>query len=157
MIRNALRRLASKCSRRCSFLRVCYRLIYLFIFLIATSSFAKLAIVVYALFDLTQLRDQQPQKQAGQVVCCCIVAGSSHNGIVVWLAFFAAMVHFAHAVILKDLRLAGDCRRCCNEAHGCTCGPDKDALPAGTLRHLARLIERRWSRVKKRANKSRPQ
>jgi len=105
---------------------------------------AQLAALGYALGDVVQYRRLYAQAQMLQMACAVVVAASQREAAVVWLAMFSAMLHTAYAALLQDMKQTGDCRRCCNEAHGCTCGPRKDPLPPGTLRKIACLVERHY-------------
>lgn len=127
----------------CDFFTMLYRLTCYYITLTSTS-YALAAGIVYVLSDMIQSRDLNPKQQMIQVACCIAIATKRHEPIILWLVLFAAVVHIMYSTILVDLRHAGDCRRCCNEAHGCTCGSSKDPLPPGTLQTLAILVEKHW-------------
>jgi len=105
------------------------------------------ATAVYAAMDWRQnFTGPTEQLQLAQAVAAVVAAAAALPAAgFVWLAFIAAMVHVASALLLMELRSLGDCRRCCNEAARCDCGKHKVPLPAGSLAHLARVVQGRWA------------
>ena len=69
---------------------------------------------------------------------CCTVE--------VWLAMLATVLHLGMAMVVHEINLMGDCRRCLKEARHCRCGKLKRPLPPGALAHLVQLIEAQWLR-----------
>ena len=83
-----------------------------------------------------------------QVVLCAASAATGancpHGIFFVWIAFMAAMVHVAIALMILEEDRMGDCRTCCNPVGQCACNRSRRTLPAGSLERLASLVQRRW-------------
>lgn len=133
---------ATRCSRCCGGCTACgiaYRLLYATLAGVMGGRVLA-AIAVYAAMDWRQhFTGPAEQLQLAQAVVAALAAAAALPAAAgfVWLAFIAAIVHVATAVMLMDLRRLGDCRTCCNEAARCDCGKHKDPLPSGTLARLA--------------------
>ena len=66
--------------------------------------------------------------------------------IVIWFCLLAAILHIGVGISIYEIARLGDCRRCMNEAHRCTCGRQKDPVQQGSLRTLAMLVEAKYTR-----------
>jgi len=97
--------------------------------------------------------------QLSQVVMCAAVAAAASTDraavFFVWLAFIAAALHVANALMMLEMDRMGDCRTCCNPVGQCHCGRRRDPLPAGTLTRMACLVQRRWRRRRRSRSRSR--
>ena len=137
--------MATQCRHCCELsftLSASYRITYLYVILMAPMGLNLVAGLAYAASDLYQCRRMYPRAQLLQLCCAGVIAADSTAVAIAWLAVVAATLHALYATLLCDMLRTGDCRRCCNEAHGCTCGADKDPLEAGTLRTIAACVER---------------
>ena len=103
--------------------------------------------VVYAASDCGAAPPTSGMEVVRAVLAVAVATtAAGHPGLsfFVWLAFIAAFVHVTRAALFMEMELLADCARCCNEAHRCTCGRRKRAIPPGALSHLAVLVQQQW-------------
>ena len=129
------------CFGGCTICGIAYRLLYITLAVLYLGP-VLVAIAVYAAIDWQQhVVGPQEHLQLAQGATALIAAAAAlQSPGFVWLAFMAAIVHVARALMLMELRSLGDCRRCCNEGSRCTCGKRKVPLPAGTLARIASAL-----------------
>ena len=139
---------SSRCSDGCTVLALCHYAvsIYAAVHYLRIDCYPVAGACAVA-YVLLQCVAGAPAHIAQAVLCVVAAAdsaacaGCTH---LIWMTLLAAIVHFGIAMAIYEMQRIGDCRTCLNEAHACSCGKRKRALPPGTLSHLVSCVEAHW-------------